>query len=86
MCVLGAFCRPKKSRLLTERGFFIAQSHSEATMTKKANPAKRGTREHMDNRTPDEQDPDECPMTSEQALRELGHDWLPFNGTVGEDD
>ena len=57
----------------------------EATMTKKATPHHR-TREHMERRTPDEHDPDEGPITREQARRELGFDLLPFNGTVGEDE
>ena len=55
-------------------------------MIKKAIPEQRRTREHMENRTPDEQDPDESPMTPERARRELGFDLLPLFGTVGEDD
>jgi hypothetical protein len=54
-------------------------------MTKKLTPTHR-TRKDMEDRTPDEYDPDESPMTPERARRELGHDLLPFFGTVGEDD
>ena len=54
-------------------------------MTKKLTPTHR-TRKDMESRTPDEQDPDEGPISSEQARRELGFYLLPFNGTVGEDE
>ena len=46
---------------------------------------KQRVREWQDSLTHDEQE-SEGPITREQARRELGHDWLPFNGTVGEDE
>ena len=73
--------RVAKPASLGTAGFFVAQSHSEATMTKITKPPKALVREWMERRTHQNESP---PPTPEDIRRELGWNLLPNNGPVPE--